>query len=324
MRSSNSYSISTFCVLADPRETRRVDTYLSALFPEKSRSYLQKMIEEGKISCNGDTFNKNKKIYRGDVIEISWRVDQMALIAEDMPLDIIFENDDFAIISKEAGINTHPTPGEWGRMGTLVNALLYHFKNLGIRHEDPEFQPSIINGVERPGIVHRLDKDTSGLIIIAKNDKSMHALQLKIAKRTIHKTYLALVVGIVKDNEGYIESFIGRDPYDRKKMTTMDPSNPKLAKTKFLNKGVIANKYTLLEVDLLTGRTHQIRVHLSSIGYPIVGDKVYGNEKVNAEANEKYGLTRQWLHAFRLNFNLFDHEYGFEAPLKSDLSKFLD
>lgn len=201
MRSSNSYSISTFCVLADPRETRRVDTYLSALFPEKSRSYLQKMIEEGKISCNGDTFNKNKKIYRGDVIEISWRVDQMALMAEDMPLDIIFENDDFAIISKDAGINTHPTPGEGGRMGTLVNALLYHFKNLGIRHEDPEFNPSIINGVERPGIVHRLDKDTSGLIIIAKNDKSMHALQLKIAKRTIHKTYLALVVGIMKDNE---------------------------------------------------------------------------------------------------------------------------
>ena len=112
VRSSNSYSISTFCVLADPRETRRVDTYLSALFPEKSRSYLQKMIEEGKISCNGAQFNKNKKIYRGDVIEISWRVDQMALIAEDMPLDIIFENDDFAIISKDAGINTHPTPGE--------------------------------------------------------------------------------------------------------------------------------------------------------------------------------------------------------------------
>jgi 23S rRNA pseudouridine1911/1915/1917 synthase len=112
MRSSNSYSISTFCVLADPRETRRVDTYLSALFPEKSRSYLQKMIEEGKISCNGATFTKNKKIYRGDMIEIEWKVDQMELIAEDMPLDIIYENDDFAIISKDAGINTHPTPGE--------------------------------------------------------------------------------------------------------------------------------------------------------------------------------------------------------------------
>lgn len=282
------------------------------------------MIEEGKISCNGEKFTKNKKIYRGDIIEIQWKIEQMELIAEDMPLDIVFENDDFAIINKDAGINTHPTPGEWGRKGTLVNALLYHFKNLGIRHEDPEFNPSIINGVERPGIVHRLDKDTSWLIIIAKNDKSMHALQLKIAKRTIHKTYLALVVGIVKDQEWYIESFIGRDPYDRKKMTTLDPINPKLAKTKFCNKWVIANKYTLLEVDLLTGRTHQIRVHLSSIGYPIVGDRVYGNDGVNREVLEQYGLTRQWLHAARLDFNLFDQEYHFEAPLKSDLEKFLD
>ena len=281
------------------------------------------MIEEEKILCNGQTFNKNKKIYRGDVMEIRWKIDQMELVWEDMPLDIIFENDDFAIINKDAGINTHPTPGEEGRKGTLVNALLYHFKDLGIRHEDPQFKPSIINGVERPGIVHRLDKDTSGLIIIAKNDKSMHALQLKIAKRTIHKTYLALVVWIVKDQEWYIESFIGRDPYDRKKMTTVDPNNPKLAKTKFCNKWIIDNKYTLLEVDLLTGRTHQIRVHLSSIGFPIIGDKVYGIERYNTEAREIYGLERQWLHAYKLEFNLFGQDFHFEAPLKSDLQKFI-
>lgn len=324
MRSSNSYSISTFCVIADPRETRRVDTYLSALFPEKSRSYLQKMIEEGKISCNGTPFTKNKKIYRGDVINIEWKIDQMELVGENIPLDIIFENDDFAIINKDAGINTHPTPGEWGRVGTLVNALLFHFKNLGVRNDNNDFNPSIINGVERPGIVHRLDKDTSGLIIIAKNDKAMHALQLKIAKRTIHKTYLALVAGIVKEKEWYIESFIWRDPHDRKKMTTIDPNNPKLAKTKFCNKWVIAWKYTLLEVDLLTGRTHQIRVHLSSIGYPIVGDKTYGNEKVNTAIMETYGLSRQWLHAYRLNFNLFWQEFNFEGPLKPDLQKCLD
>lgn len=324
MRSSNSYSISTFCVIADPRETRRVDTYLSALFPEKSRSYLQKMIEEGKISCNGTPFTKNKKIYRGDVINIEWKIDQMELVGENIPLDIIFENDDFAIINKDAGINTHPTPGEWGRVGTLVNALLFHFKNLGVRNDNNDFNPSIINGVERPGIVHRLDKDTSGLIIIAKNDKAMHALQLKIAKRTIHKRYLALVAGIVKVKEWYIESFIWRDPHDRKKMTTIDPKNPKLAKTKFCNKWVIAWKYTLLEVDLLTGRTHQIRVHLSSIGYPIVGDKIYGNEKVNTAIMETYGLSRQWLHAYRLNFNLFWQEFNFDGPLKPDLQKCLD
>jgi 23S rRNA pseudouridine1911/1915/1917 synthase len=143
VRSSNNYITSSFCVLADARETRRVDTYLSALFPEKSRSYLQKMIEEGKISCNGAPFTKNKKIYRGDIIEIQWKVEQMELLAEDIPLDIIFENDDFAIISKDAGINTHPTPGEEGRVGTLVNALLYHFKSLGTRTD--EQHPSIIN-----------------------------------------------------------------------------------------------------------------------------------------------------------------------------------
>ena len=112
MRSSNDYTTSLFCVLADPRETRRVDTYLAALFPEKSRSYIQEMIEEGKISCNGQNFTKNKKIYRGDEIKIEWKVEQMELIAEDIAIDILFENDDFAIINKDAGINTHPTPGE--------------------------------------------------------------------------------------------------------------------------------------------------------------------------------------------------------------------
>ena len=279
------------------------------------------MIDEGKISCNGETFSKNRKIYRGDVIEIEWKVEQMALMAEDMPLDIIYENDDFAIINKDAGINTHPTPGEGGRVWTLVNALLYHFKNLGIRHEDPKFNPSIINAVERPGIVHRLDKDTSGLIIIAKNDRAMHALQLKIEKRTIKKTYLALVVGKVQEQDGYIESYIGRDPNDRKKMTTRDPVNPKLAKTKFCNRWYYHDRYSLLEVDLLTGRTHQIRIHLASIGYPILGDKVYGKEKENKEAEEKYTLRRQWLHAYKLEFNLFGVDYVFEAPPKVDLQK---
>jgi 23S rRNA pseudouridine1911/1915/1917 synthase len=283
------------------------------------------MIEEEKITCNGVSFNKNKKIYRGDVIEITWKVENMELIAEDMPLEIVFENDDFAIINKDAGINTHPTPGEGGRKGTLVNALLHHFKTLWIRSDDGNFtNPSIINGVERPGIVHRLDKDTSGVIIIAKNDKSMHALQLKIAKRTIKKTYLALVVWKVKDQEGYIESFIGRDPYDRKKMTVTDPINPKIAKTKFCNKWYFHDKYTLLEVDLLTGRTHQIRVHLASIGYPILGDTKYGNEKMNQEAQEKYDLSRQWLHAWKLEFNLFGQDYAFEWEIKNDLKKCLE
>lgn len=177
--------------------------------------------------------------------------------------------------------------------------------------------------MEKPGIVHRLDKDTSGVILIAKNDKTMHALQLKIEKRTIEKTYLALVLGKVAEENGYIESYIGRDPNDRKKMTTREPVNPKLAKTRFKKIREIDNKYTLLEVDLLTGRTHQIRVHLSSIGHPIIGDKIYGNIKVNTEALEKYGLTRQWLHAWKLQFNLFGKDFSFEGKIKEDLQKFL-
>jgi 23S rRNA pseudouridine1911/1915/1917 synthase len=282
------------------------------------------MIEEGKISCNKEPFHKNKKIYRGDVIQIEWTIENMQLIAEDLPLDIVFENADFAIINKDAGINTHPTPWAEGRKGTLVNALLYHFQSLGVRHDENEISQkihgsSIINWIERPGIVHRLDKDTSGLIIIAKNDRAMHALQLKIAKRSIEKTYLALVVGKVEEQEWYIESFIGRDPNDRKKMTTCDPINPKIAKTKFRNKWVIADMYSLLEVDLLTWRTHQIRVHLASIWYPIIGDSVYGNIKANKEAAEIYGLSRQWLHASRLSFELFWQKYIFHGKLKKDL-----
>lgn len=274
---------------------------------------MQKLIEDECVSVNNVTFSKNKKIYRGDVIEVRWKIEKMHIEAEDLPLDILFENEDFAIVNKDPGVNTHPTPWEDGKSGTLVNALLHHFKNL-----------SVINGVERPWIVHRLDKDTSWLLIIAKNDKSMHALQLKIAKRTIQKTYLALVAWKVRDNEGYIESFIGRDPTDRKRMTALDPVNPKLAQTKFKKIREIDDKYTLLEVDLLTGRTHQIRVHLASIGYPIIGDKTYGNEKMNKEAFEKYGLTRQWLHAWKLSFNLFWKDYNFEWNLKEDIKSFID
>lgn len=160
-------------------------------------------------------------------------------------------------------MNVHPVPGENGHTGTLVNALLHHFGSL-----------SVINGVERPGIVHRLDKNTSGLLLVAKNDRAMRSLQKKIEKRTIRKRYLTVVKGEIADPEIYIESFIGRDPLDRKRMTARDPINPKLAQTRAFVRE-IKNGLTLLEIDLLTGRTHQIRVHLASIGHPILGDEVY-------------------------------------------------
>ena len=204
-------------------------------------------------------------------------------------------------------MNVHPVPGEGWKSGTLVNALLHHFWPL-----------SVINWVERPWIVHRLDKDTSGLIMIAKNDVFMRALQRKIEKRTIKKTYLALVIWNIPDDTVYIESFIGRSPYDRKKMTAIEPIAPRLAQTRLFVRARVPG-YTLVEVDLLTGRTHQIRVHLSSIWHPIVGDQVYGFEKVNTEFEKEYGLKRQWLHAYRLRFELWGTKYSFTWPVKNDL-----
>jgi 23S rRNA pseudouridine1911/1915/1917 synthase len=147
---------------------------------------------------------------------------------------------------------------------------------------------SVISGIERPGLVHRLDKDTSGLLVVAKNDRTMLQLQRMMNKRTIKKHYLALVVGTFAESDGYIESFIGRDPHDRTRMTVVGPVNPKLAQTRFRVLGTLHNKYSLVEVDLLTGRTHQIRVHFASISHPIVGDQTYGIDKINAEFEEKY------------------------------------
>lgn len=302
-----------FSIFIPKQEIRRVDMYLSALFPEHSRSYMQKLIEKGYLTVNGKVLESNKRVKKWDVLELEFETEKSPLAAEDMNLEIIFDNPDFAVISKEPRVNTHTVPGEFGNTGTLVNALLHHFGNL-----------SVINGVERPGIVHRLDKDTSGLILVAKNDRSMRELQKKMADRKIRKFYYAVVLGLVKDKEGMIESFIGRDPNDRKRMTTENPVNPKLARTKFTLLNHIDNKYSLLEIELFTGRTHQIRVHMSAIGYPIVGDKVYGNEKTNKEIATKYGLERQWLHARRLILNLFWVDYDFVAPLKKDIAVVLE
>lgn len=287
--------------------------YLSSLFPDHSRSYMQKLIEKGRLQVNGKVLENNKRVKKGDVLEIEFETEKSHLVAEDMPLEVIFDNTDFAVISKDPRVNTHTVPWEFGNTGTLVNALLYHFGDL-----------SVINGVERPGIVHRLDKDTSGLILIAKNDRSMKELQRKMADRKIRKFYYAVVLGLVKDKEGMIESFIWRDPSDRKRMTTENPVNPKLAKTKFTLLEHIDEKYSLLEIELFTGRTHQIRVHMSAIWHPIIADKVYGNEKANKIVSTKYGLERQWLHARRLLLNLFWVDYVFVAPLKADIASMLE
>ena len=263
------------------------------------------------MKLNGKPASKHAEVRHKDTLEVRFITEKLTVDAEDVPVEMVFENDDFAIINKDAGMNVHPVPGEGGKSGTLVNALLHRFGSL-----------SVIGGVERPGIVHRLDKDTSGLLIVAKCDTAMRLLQRKMNDRTVKKTYLALVSGIVEEEAGTVESFIGRDPNDRKKMTAKNPVNPKLAKTAFRKLGLLEGKYTLLEVDLLTGRTHQIRVHLSQIGFPIIGDKIYGNEKANAEVLKKHGLTRQWLHAYKLAFEYQKTKYTFTGELKEDLKGF--
>lgn len=304
--------IYNFCALIE--NSKRVDMYLSALFPDFSRSYIQKIIDRKEVSVNGVYISKNLKVKNQDHIVISLEQQKLAeVLPEDMNLDVVFEDENLAIINKEAGINVHPVPGESWNKHTLVNAMLYHCKNN---------LPSI-GWVERPWIVHRLDKDTSGLIMIAKTDKMMNYLADTIASRNIGKYYIAVVFWKVKNTHFTIESYMWRDPNDRMKMTTLNPVNPKIAITHWEVLEYIDNKYSILKIKIETWRTHQIRVHMASIGYPILGDKTYGNPKMNKEAATVYQLHRQALHAYQLELDLYDKKHVFIAPLKEDMSRLI-
>ncbi len=296
--------------LSDPRANRRIDLYLTDIYPEASRSYFQRRIESGDVLVDGQRVLKHHKLRHGDSMTIRWHNEPSDIPSEDIPLDVLYEDDDMLVLNKFAGIVVHPVPGEGGRSGTIVNALLHRLGSL-----------SVIGGVERPGIVHRLDKDTSGVLIVAKNDTAMRSLQGIFERREITKTYLAVVSGIVRDQELSIESYIGRDPHDRERMTVRSPLQPRLARTHARVVRTIGDHWTLLEVDLLTGRTHQIRVHMASIGYPIAGDRVYGDPRANILAEKQYGLHRQWLHAWRVAFEMEEREYRIEAPLPEDLGR---
>ncbi len=292
---------------------KRVDMYLSALFEEFSRSYIQKIIDRGQVTLNGKTFYKNVKVKSGDEIQIEIIIETLEVSPEKMDLDVVFEDNELIILNKQPATNVHPVPWEGGNSGTLVNGILEHCKdNL----------PNIW-GVQRPGIVHRLDKDTSGLIMIAKSDKMMNYLSETIKERKIKKEYIAIVHGKVKNTDFKIESYMGRDKHDRTRMTAVDPVNPKLALTFWKVLGYIDNEYTVVRVRIETGRTHQIRVHLASIGYPILWDKVYGNPKANTRINTMYQLSRQALHAYELELELYGKVRKFQAPLKDDMKKII-
>lgn len=287
--------------------------YLSALFEDFSRSYIQKLIDRGQVTLNGETFNKNIKVKNHDEIKIEIELEKSEVSAEKMDLEVIYEDAEIIILNKDANTNVHPVPGEGGNSWTLVNGLLEHCKdNL----------PNI-GGIERPWIVHRLDKDTTGAIMIAKTDKMMNYLSDTIKDRNIGKYYIAIVNGKVKNRNFTIESYIGRDKNDRTRMTTLNPSNPKLAVTHGEVLEHIDNLYSVVKIKLETGRTHQIRVHLASIGFPILGDRVYGNKRVNTTIKTEYQIKRQALHAYELEFELYGKTQKFTAPLKADMKKMI-
>jgi len=258
----------------------RLDKYI-AEHSGLSRSHIQKLIKDEKVLVEGNPAKASQEAVIGEKIVITVPLPTpISVDPEDIPLSIVYEDDDLMVIDKPAGLTVHPAPGH--RTGTLVNAILAHCPNL-----------AGIKGSIRPGIVHRLDKDTSGLIMVAKNDAAQLSLSGQIKKRSVQKWYLVLVSGHLSPRNGAIEAPIGRHPKDRKKMAIV--STGREARTVYRVKEYLGN-YSFLEVRIETGRTHQIRVHLSSIGYPVVGDAVYGG-KTNL-------LARQFVHAHRLGFRL--------------------
>ncbi len=300
-----------FCTYFEKKQ--RVDIYLSSLFSQFSRSYIQRLIDNGAVTVNGEIVKKNIKIAPRDEVYLECISEPTNLAYQDMNLDVIYEDNEILIINKEAWINVHPVPGSGGRKGTLVNAILFHC----------QCKLPSIRWIERPGIVHRLDKNTSGAIMVAKTDTMMTYLSDAIKERNIDKYYLAVVQGIMPNEPFTIESYIGRDPHDRKKMTSESPLHPKIALTHGTVEQYIDGAYTLVKLKIVTGRTHQIRVHLSSIGYPIIGDSVYATDTINAEVLKKYGLTRQALHACEIGIELYGKKHVFQAPLKPDMRKII-
>lgn len=261
---------------------KRIDAYLSEKLEDMSRVTVQRLLSNGKILVNHKMVKSSYKVQEGDKIQIEEEIPvEVSLKAQDIPLDVIYEDKDIIVVNKPKGIVVHPANGNPD--GTLVNAIMAMCKG----------SLSGIGGEIRPGIVHRLDKDTSGIIVVAKNDKAHINLSEQIKEHRVKKTYIALVRGIVKENEATINMPIGRSEKDRKKMAVTKKGKEAITHFRVLER---YDKYTLLQVNIETGRTHQIRVHLSQIGYPIVGDEVYSNGK------NEWNIKGQCLHAKSLEF----------------------
>jgi 23S rRNA pseudouridine1911/1915/1917 synthase len=290
-------------LIAD-RAGERLDTFVARRLSELSRSRAGKLIDQGLITVGGRQGKPSEKVAAGATIEVVIPAPEpTGLVAEAIPLTIVYQDNDIIVVDKPAGLTVHPAPGH--PSGTLVNALLAACPDL-----------RGISGTLRPGIVHRLDKDTSGLLVVAKNDRAMRALQRQMKEREVHKTYLALVEGVPSPREGMIEAPIGRNPKNRKKMAVV--AGGRESTTRYRVREVVGGEHALLEVELVTGRTHQIRVHMAALGHPVVGDAVYGRRSDV--------IGRQFLHAWKLGFGmpLGGRQVEFESPLPADLREALE
>ena len=269
-------------------EGQRIDKYISDMLPDVSRSYIQKLIKEGNITVNDRIIKANYKLMNTNKLNIILpEPKELEILPEDIELDIVYEDNDLLIVNKPKGMVVHPAAGHIS--GTLVNALLFHCRN----------NLSGINGILRPGIVHRIDKDTTGLLIVCKNDKAHNFIASQLAEHSITRTYHAIATGHINEAQGTIDKAIARDKTDRKKMSIN--SEGKRAVTHYNVINLLENrnkseKYSYIKCNLETGRTHQIRVHMSSIHHPLLGDTVYGSSK------QPYDTQGQVLHAKTIGF----------------------
>lgn len=285
-------------------ETGRIDKVLTGLFNDYSRSQIQLWLKDGAVSVNGQVVKANYKVKKNDEIVIAVpEPETLSIEAEDIPLEIVYEDEAVAVVNKPQGMVVHPSAGHPN--GTMVNALMYHVKDL-----------SSINGVIRPGIVHRIDKDTSGLLMVAKNDLAHESLAKQLKDKTSLRKYVALVHGVIPHEKGTINAPIGRSKVNRKMQAVREDGKPAVTHFDVLER---FNDFTLVELTLETGRTHQIRVHMKYIGYPLAGDPVYGPSKT-LKGNG------QFLHAKLLGFThpITGQKMVFEAPLPTIFEKTLE
>ena len=286
---------------------KRIDAYLSEQIPELTRSAIQQLIQNGQIKINDCVPKKNYRIVGSETITVEQEEPrEVEIIPENIPIDIVYEDQDIIVVNKERGMVVHPAVGNWS--GTLVNALMYHCGE----------RLSGINGEIRPGIVHRIDKDTSGLLVVAKNDIAHQSLAAQIAAHTARREYKAIVIGRPREESGTIDKPIARDKKDRKRMA-IDPTGRNAITHYTLLESF--RGYSYMAFQLETGRTHQIRIHMASIGHPIIGDPLYGHAK-----DRFHNIEGQCLHAYRLTLRhpTTNEIMSFEAPLPKYFQSILD